>query len=75
MRQSEIDNFFTYHPPTSDQVTTYEKLRSSARNFANAINELVPECADKTAAIRLLREATWTANAAVACHNPGIPES
>jgi hypothetical protein len=75
VRQQAINNWFVYHAPTPDEVTTYEKLRSSARDFANAINELVPDCADKTAAIRKLREAMMTANAAIACHNPGIPES
>ena len=45
----------------------YAKLRSSALDFAKAINDLVPDCADKTAAIRKLRESVMTANAAIAC--------
>jgi hypothetical protein len=67
MQPDVIDNWFTYHAPSSDQLVTYEKLRSSARDFAKAINDLVPDCADKTAAIRKVREAVMTANAAVAC--------
>lgn len=62
-----IDNWFTYHPPTSDQQVAYEKLRGAARDFANTVNELVPDSADKTAAMRKIREAVMTANAAIAC--------
>ena len=62
-----LTNWFTYHAPTADQQIAYAKLRSSALEFAKAINDLVPDCADKTAAIRRVREATMTANAAIAC--------
>jgi hypothetical protein len=64
--RANIDDVFTYHAPDSDQLVTYEKLRSSAREFAKAILELTPGCADQQAAIRLVREAVMTANAAVA---------
>jgi hypothetical protein len=67
MTREQIDNWFTYHAPTPDHLVSYEKLRGDARSFAHAINELVPECADKTAAIRKLRECVMTANAAIAC--------
>jgi hypothetical protein len=64
--RANIDDVFTYHVPDSDQLVTYEKLRSSAREFAKAILYLTPGCADQQAAIRLVREAVMTANAAVA---------
>ena len=67
MTNEQIDNWFTYHAPSSDDLVTYDKLRSSARDFAKAINDLCPESADKTAAIRKVREAVMTANASVAC--------
>ena len=67
MEVSQIENWFNYHAPTSDQQVAYSKLRSSALDFAKAINDLVPDCADKTAAIRKLRESVMTANAAIAC--------
>ena len=69
--QSILDNWFTYHAPSPEQLVAYEKLRSDARIFANTINELVPDGPDKTVAIRKLRECTMTANAAIAC-NQGI---
>jgi hypothetical protein len=65
--KSMIENWFTYHAPTSDDLVAYEKLRNAAKDFANVINELCPDSADKTVAMRKLREATMTANASIAC--------
>lgn len=62
----DLDNIFKYHAPTSDDTVAYEKLRSSAKQFAQAIVELTPACADQTTAIRKVREAVMTANAAIA---------
>jgi hypothetical protein len=67
MTHDQIENWFTYHAPSGDDQVAYEKLRSAARSFASAINELCPESADKTAAIRKVREAAMTANASIAC--------
>jgi hypothetical protein len=62
-----LNNWFSYHSPTSDQLVSYAKLRGDALSFAKAINDLVPDGADKSAAIRLLRECVMTANAGIAC--------
>lgn len=62
----DLDNIFTYHPPSADDQVAYEKLRNSAKSFAQAIVELTPKCADQSAAIRHVREAVMTANAAIA---------
>lgn len=67
MTLEQLDNWFSYHAPTQEQLAAYSKIRSSARRFAEAINDCVPESADKTAAIRKLRECVMTANAAIAC--------
>lgn len=63
----QIENWFTYHAPSSDDLVAYDKLRSAAKSFAMAINELCPDSADKTAAIRKVREACFVANASIAC--------
>jgi hypothetical protein len=57
---------FTYHAPTPEQLPKYEELRRAAGNFVYSILELTPNCADQQAAIRLVREAVMTANAAIA---------
>jgi hypothetical protein len=66
--QADIDNWFQYHTFTSEQITQSNEIRTAAKIFAETINRHVPAGADKSAAIRLVREATMTANAAIACH-------
>ncbi len=66
MKSEEIDHIFSYHPPKGDQSARYVKLRDAAKQFAETIIECTPECADQTAAIRKVREAVMTANAAIA---------
>jgi hypothetical protein len=63
-----IDNLFTYHPPKGDQVERYGKLREAGKALAEVIIECTPQCADQSAAIRKVREAVMTANAAIACN-------
>ena len=67
MTKEQLDNWFTCHAPDSEDLTAYEAVRQSARRFAQTINDACPESADKTAAMRKLREAVMTANAAIAC--------
>ena len=62
----DIDDVFTYHPAEPDQIPVYEAIRGQAKELAKVILAQVPQCADRSAAIRLLREAVMTANAAVA---------
>lgn len=66
MANLDLDHIFTYHAPDDDQRVAYERLRSSAKDFAKAILDLTPTCADQMAAIRHVREALMTANAAIA---------
>jgi hypothetical protein len=70
MKQQDIDNWFTHHPPTEEQVKAYHDIRTAAKILAETINKHCPESADKSAAMRQLREATMTANASIACHVP-----
>lgn len=62
----QLDAIFTYHPPKGDQSYRYGLIRASAQDFARTICMYVPPCADRTAAIRKIREAVMTANAAIA---------
>lgn len=62
-----IENWFTYHRPTEDQIPLYESLRDGAKAFACVVMNCVPACADRTVALRKIREAVMTANAAIAC--------
>lgn len=64
--KEKIENIFTYHSPKEGQPAKYEAIRSKAKELAIVILENSPACADQTAAIRKLREAVMTANAAIA---------
>lgn len=65
----EVDEQFTYHAPTGDkQLEAYALVRARGKELAVAILNTVPPCADRTAAIRKVREAVMTANAAIALH-------
>ena len=67
MTEEGLNKWFTYHAPRPDQTVRYERIRSVAKMFAQTIIENTPQCADQTAAIRKVREAVMTANAAIAC--------
>lgn len=63
----QLENFFTYHPPTNDDVIRYETINVAALHLARTIHRMCPAGSDRTAAVRLVREARMTANAAIAC--------
>jgi len=64
----ELDNLFTYHAPKDNQQERYELLRANAKVFARCIMACCPDSADRSAAIRKVREAVMTANASIACN-------
>jgi hypothetical protein len=65
--QAALDNWFTYHAPDNDQQESYLAIREAARQLAEVIVYRTPPSADQSAAIRHVREAVMTANAAIAC--------
>lgn len=62
-----INHWFTFHPPEGSQLTQYQRIREAGMILARIIVENTPPSADQTAAIRKVREAVMTANAAIAC--------
>lgn len=64
--EEKLPAIFTYHSPIGNQPQLYQALREKALELAQLIVASTPTCADQTAAIRLLREAVMTANAAIA---------
>ena len=71
----EIENWFTYHAPTAGQLDAYNQIRTAAKYYAEVVNEHVPDCADKTAALRKIRDSVMAANLAVACYQKPTIES
>ena len=62
----QIQNWFTYHSPNGDQQKCYAAINEAAINLAKVIRDYSPASADQTDAIRKVREARMTANAAIA---------
>ena len=71
--QLELSNLFTSHKPFGDQPQRYEEIRSAGKLLAETILRFTPKSADQSAALRKVREAVFTANAAIAV-NEAAPE-
>lgn len=68
----DLENMFTYHRPTPDQGDRYNRLRAAAKTYAEAIDSICPDSAEKTLAIRDVQRASMMANAAIALNEPGV---
>lgn len=63
----QLDQWFTHHPPAGEQLRMYQAVREAGKAFATVVRDACPPGADATTAIRKIREAVMTANAAIAC--------
>lgn len=66
IKAEDLADIFSYHKPQAGDAERYELIRSAALRFAEVILDNTPACPDQTVAIRKVREAVMTANAAVA---------
>lgn len=62
----DLDYIFHLHHLEPGDSLKLVKIRDAAMAFAQVVVENTPECPDQDAAVRKIREAVWTANAAVA---------
>lgn len=60
-----VDTIFSYHAPFADQLPKFQAIRQAAKNFAQVVIDNTPNCADRTTALRLVREAVMWANASI----------
>jgi hypothetical protein len=64
----DLRNWFAHHPPLdAESVARYQFLREGGRVLSELVLQLCPESADRTTAIRCVREAVMWANASIAC--------
>lgn len=56
---------FSHHHATPEKLAKYEAIHAGAKRFAEVMLTNVPACADRVAALQLLREAAMTACAAI----------
>ena len=64
--EEAVAELFKYHPPNISTISKYAAINQAAKNFAEVILQTCPAGADRSDAIRKIREARMTANAAVA---------
>lgn len=65
--QEKIDTWFRYHAPGPGDEERYAAIRAAGKALAEAIVRHTTASADQSAALRLVRDACATANAAIAC--------
>ena len=66
LKVEDLVDIFQHHPPTTEQIPSYETIRAAGYAFARVILENTPGSPDQTVAIRKVREAVMVANASIA---------
>jgi len=66
MDNKTIENNFKYHAPKEGQPEKYVVIRELAKQFANAVQDIVPESREKSLAFTKIEEAVMWANAGIA---------
>lgn len=69
------DSTFGYLNPTTEQKETMTKARGAAADYADKIEELMPEGPDKTYALRKLREVAMWVNIGITRNSDGSPRT
>lgn len=64
---------FEYLKPTEDQLETMDRLRAAAKAYAELVDLLLPDGADKTYVLRRVRETAMWVNVAVTREADGKP--
>lgn len=62
---STLKTLFTYQTPDVDAIQNMAAIRAKAFELAELIDTLVPKGSDRSASIRHVREAVFTANAGI----------
>lgn len=66
MTEEQLQDIFTYHAPTIDQVELYNSINDAFLECAKVVNKVTPDGPGKTVAIRKLADARMAANASIA---------
>ena len=66
MKNSEIENNYTYHTPKGSQPERYTAIRAKAKELAELIEDCCPGSREKSLAFTKLEEAVMWANASIA---------
>ena len=63
--EDQIEELFKYHSWTQEQKERGDKVRAAIAAAYTVIIDVVPACADRTSALRLLRTARMESNHAI----------
>lgn len=69
MKPEQIENTFTYHAPTSEQIQKYAELRDLGKRLAYLIADSCPDSREKSLAFTNLQQTIMWANAAIAINS------
>lgn len=64
-KEFDLEHIFTYHNSAA-KIPNFNAIREAAKNFAQVVLENTPAGYDQDDAIRKIREAVASANAAIA---------
>jgi hypothetical protein len=67
------ESTFEYLPVTDDQKASIQVCREAAAEYARTLSEIVPDGADKTYALRKLRDVAMWVNVAITRNADGSP--
>ena len=68
----QLQDWFTYHTPSAEDILVYTQIHEAGLALVRVIVQHTPTGADQDAAIRKVREAVMTANAARDCSREGL---
>jgi len=63
--EQKVEQIVTYHAPDEDGIKRISNIRESTKFLILTILRNCPPCADRSAAIRKVREGMMTANASI----------
>jgi len=66
MEPRDMDNRFTYHPPSEEKAVKHVQIREHGRTLAELIDGMVPDGREKSLALTKIEEAIMWANAGLA---------
>ena len=65
--EAQLDEWFGYHRPSDPSIAgAHDTVRAECRRLAQVLSDLLPECPDKTVALRAVRSVMYEANACIA---------
>ncbi len=68
--EENLAELFSYHAPNEHTKVKYARINEATMALARVILETCPECADRSTALREVRNTRMWANASIACVPP-----